>query len=154
MRDYARAVGLDADEVVDEFCRLFAIGDRRASRVIKAQAELIGHRPEYADEVKMIPGGVDRRSAAAVVREQQREKRLRLVPRTVAVALDTLGTCLSAGALIGLTPLTFWPALGLTALIYYGTGTVLLGTTPGSRATELLRQHAPALFTVEDRAHA
>src|SRR5574339_1074394 len=44
VRDYARAVGLDSDDVVDEFCRLFPIGDRRASRLIKAQAELIGHQ--------------------------------------------------------------------------------------------------------------
>src|SRR6185295_8560881 len=43
MRDYAKAVGLDADEVVDEFCRLFPVGDRRVARIIKAQAELIGH---------------------------------------------------------------------------------------------------------------
>ena len=38
VRDYAKAVGLDADEVVDEFCRLFPHGDRRAARIIKAQA--------------------------------------------------------------------------------------------------------------------
>ena len=29
VRDYARAIGLDADEAVDEFCRLFPMGDRR-----------------------------------------------------------------------------------------------------------------------------
>ena len=45
VRDYAKAVGLDADEVVDEFCRLYPIGDRRADRLIRAQAELIGHDP-------------------------------------------------------------------------------------------------------------
>ena len=41
VRDYARAVGLDEDEVIDEFCRLFPIGDRRADRLIKEQGELI-----------------------------------------------------------------------------------------------------------------
>jgi helix-turn-helix protein len=35
VRDYAKAVGLDADEIVDEFCRLFPNGDRRAARIIK-----------------------------------------------------------------------------------------------------------------------
>ncbi|MGH9307952.1 MAG: helix-turn-helix domain-containing protein [Vicinamibacterales bacterium] len=34
VRDYARAVGLDADEVIDEFCRLFPVGDRRRERVL------------------------------------------------------------------------------------------------------------------------
>ena len=43
VRDYARAIGLDSDEVVDEFCRLFPLGDRRTSRLIQAQAQLIGH---------------------------------------------------------------------------------------------------------------
>ena len=33
VRDYARAIGLDSDEVVDEFCRLFPLGDRRTSRI-------------------------------------------------------------------------------------------------------------------------
>src|SRR6478752_4570714 len=57
VRDYAKAVGLDADDVVDEFCRLFPQGDRRADRLIRAQAELIGHDPEYQDEARLIPGG-------------------------------------------------------------------------------------------------
>ncbi len=52
VRDYAKAVGLDADEVVDEFCRLYPIGDRRADRLIRAQAELIGHDPGYRDEAQ------------------------------------------------------------------------------------------------------
>ena len=36
VRDYAKAVGLDADEIVDEFCRLFPIGDRRAINALIA----------------------------------------------------------------------------------------------------------------------
>ena len=38
IRDYARAVGLDADAVVNEFCRLFPNGDRRLGRIVQAQA--------------------------------------------------------------------------------------------------------------------
>ena len=60
-RDYAKAVGLDATEVVDDFCRLFPLGDRRALPVIRAQAELIGHEPECEDDPRLMPGGVDRR---------------------------------------------------------------------------------------------
>ena len=60
VRDYAKALGLDADEVVDEFCRLFPIGDRRAERVIQRRLKLIGHDPGYQDESQMIPGGVER----------------------------------------------------------------------------------------------
>ena len=65
VRDYARVVGLDADELVDDFCRLYPIGDRRALPKLRAQAELIGHALEAGDDPKLIPGGVDRRGGAA-----------------------------------------------------------------------------------------
>src|SRR5829696_439380 len=61
VRDYARAVGLDEDEIVDEFCRLFAIGDRRAERRIKAHGALIGHHVVF-DRAAVPPDG-DRRAA-------------------------------------------------------------------------------------------
>jgi cytoskeletal protein RodZ len=63
VRDYARVVGLDAGDVVDDFCRLYPIGDRRVLPTLRAQAELIGHELEASDEPKLIPGGVDRRAA-------------------------------------------------------------------------------------------
>ena len=62
VRDYARVVGLDAEEVVDDFCRLYPIGDRRLQPTLRAQAELIGHDFQPVDETKLIPGGVDRRT--------------------------------------------------------------------------------------------
>ncbi len=65
VRDYARVVGLDPDEIVDDFCRLYPIGDRRAMRVLRAQAELIGHDFAAAGDAEPIPGGVDRRAGAA-----------------------------------------------------------------------------------------
>jgi len=80
VRDYAKAVGLDANEVVDDFCRLFPLGDRRALPLIREQARLIGHDTVADDDPKLMPGGVDRRAnpnaptAAAPARA-------RLVPR-------------------------------------------------------------------------
>src|SRR4026208_357818 len=50
IRDYAKAVGLDADDLVDEFCRLFPQGDRRAARLITAHADVIGHNPGEPEE--------------------------------------------------------------------------------------------------------
>lgn len=64
VRDYARAIGLDPDEVVDDFCRLFPVGDRRSVPVIRAQAELIGHETTVADDRRLMPEGVDRRGNA------------------------------------------------------------------------------------------
>jgi cytoskeletal protein RodZ len=62
VRDYAKAVGLDPDEVVDDFCRLFPLGDRRALPVIAATAELIGHDSTAKDDPRLMPDGVDRRA--------------------------------------------------------------------------------------------
>lgn len=62
VRDYAKAVGLDPNEVVDDFCRLFPLGDRRALPVIRAQAELIGHETTVKDDRRLMPDGVDRRA--------------------------------------------------------------------------------------------
>jgi hypothetical protein len=62
VRDYARVIGLDPDELIDDFCRLYPIGDRRLMPTLRASAELIGHDFEATDEPKLIPGGVDRRS--------------------------------------------------------------------------------------------
>jgi transcriptional regulator with XRE-family HTH domain len=62
VRDYANAIGVDADDAVEDFCRLFPVGDRRANSLIRAQSEIIGHQTTYADDPALIPGGVDRRS--------------------------------------------------------------------------------------------
>jgi transcriptional regulator with XRE-family HTH domain len=63
VRDYARVVGLDANEIIDDFCRLFPVGDRRLTPTLRAQAELIGHDLDPDDETRLIPGGVDRRNS-------------------------------------------------------------------------------------------
>jgi transcriptional regulator with XRE-family HTH domain len=154
MRDYAKAVGLDADEIVDEFCRLFPNGDRRANRVIRAQAELIGHNPAYRDEIS-LPGGVDRRATAREARERARVRRMRLAPRAVAAGFDVLTVTAASSAVALAFPVPFWTTLGVTAFVYYGASTIAAGNTPGMRLTEALRQRVPALFTVQDRrAHA
>jgi transcriptional regulator with XRE-family HTH domain len=151
VRDYARAVGLDADEVIDEFCRLFPLGDRRRERVIKAHGELIGHNVSL--EEVMIPPAGDRRAAARIIAEQARARRIRLAPRAVAASLDTgaaIGLATGVSVLLGTG---FWTTAGAIGLGYYAVSTVALGTTPGSRATAALQQRLPALFAVRD-AHA
>jgi hypothetical protein len=65
VRDYARIVGLDPDEVIDDFCRMYPIGDRRALPRLRAQAELIGHDLSVGADAQPIPGGVERRGVPA-----------------------------------------------------------------------------------------
>ena len=152
VRDYARAVGLDADEVVDEFCRLFPIGDRRASRLIKAQAELIGHSPALTET--MMPTTGDRRSPDLTADEKARAKTARYAARAVAATIDT--TCALVLAAVIALPLSisFWATAGVVGLIYYGGATVVLGHTLGTRTAAALRQRMPAVFAVQDRRRA
>jgi transcriptional regulator with XRE-family HTH domain len=151
VRDYARAVGLDADEIVDEFCRLFPIGDRRAARIIKAQAELIGHAPAPQLEKAMLPPEGDRRGPG---RGDERN-RVRFAPRWVAAGLDAACTLTLSGMVALVFHAPFLSVLGVIGTVYFGGAIVLLGTTPGLRAAELLRQRMPALFAVQNRrAHA
>lgn len=50
IRAYASAVGLDPIDTVDEFCRLFPQGDRRASGTIREIATIVAAPSEYRDE--------------------------------------------------------------------------------------------------------
>ena len=155
IRDYAKAVGLDADEVVDEFCRLFPNGDRRASRIIKAQAQLIGHAPGTLDDSALAPRGGDRRSAAQDDKAAARARRIRLAPRTLAASIDV--GCTAALALLGpaVAGAGFWASAGVAAIVYYSLSTILSGATLGTHVVEFLRQRMPELFAVRDRrAHA
>ena len=153
VRDYAKAVGLDADEVVDEFCRLFAVGDRRAERIIKAHGALIGHN--VALDGSTVPPTGDRRAANRLRQEQAAARRIRFAPRTVAAAIDTAAALLASTGISALFGTGFWTTAGMVGLVFYGFSTVALGTTPGTKAVAALRQWLPAWFTVQNRsAHA
>ena len=155
IRDYAKAIGLDADELVDEFCRLFPQGDRRAARLIKAQAEIIGHEPSSLEDPALIPSGGDRRASARERKAEARARRLRLAPRAVAAAVDVMCTLTLAVAGPALGTASFWASVGVTAIIYYSAAAIFTGATPGSHLVEYLRHRMPTLFAVQDRrAHA
>jgi transcriptional regulator with XRE-family HTH domain len=51
IRAYASAVGLDAIDTVDEFCRLFPQGDRRAASTLREMAAIVASPSEYRDEI-------------------------------------------------------------------------------------------------------
>ena len=50
VRTYALAVDLDPVDTVDEFCRLFPQGDRRAGGTIQEFAAIVASPSEYRDE--------------------------------------------------------------------------------------------------------
>lgn len=51
VREYAEIVGADPDATVDEFCRWFPQGDRRAEPLIRGQAAIVGHSLEWQEQV-------------------------------------------------------------------------------------------------------
>ena len=154
VRDYARAIGLDADEVVDEFCRLFPVGDRRASRVIQAQAQLIGHHLAYA-ESGALPVDGDRRSAPEHrPRDEAMVLRARLMGRALATSLDAIASLSVAAGVSVLMDISFWTIAGVITVMYYTGMTIAFGTSPGLRVVEALRQRLPSLFDVADRRRA
>jgi hypothetical protein len=61
IRGYATAVGLDPDEAVDDFCRLFPNGDRRMHGTIRGIAAIVASPSELRDEYQ----GPERRARSA-----------------------------------------------------------------------------------------
>jgi len=51
VRGYATAVGLDAIDAVDEFCRLFPHGDRRMGTTVQEVAAIVAHPSEYREDI-------------------------------------------------------------------------------------------------------
>jgi hypothetical protein len=57
LREYARIVGVDPEATVDEFCRWFPQGDRRVLRLVREQAQIVGHA--FESEGDKPPAGVE-----------------------------------------------------------------------------------------------
>jgi hypothetical protein len=50
IRAYATVVGLEPNDTVDDFCRLFVNGDRRSNGTIREMATIVAAPPQYKDE--------------------------------------------------------------------------------------------------------
>ena len=87
--------------------------------------------------------------------EQARARRIRLAPRSVAAGIDTaIALVVVATGVSVLLDTGFWTTAGAVGLAVLWRSTIALGTTPGTRAVDALRQRMPALFTVPDRRRA
>lgn len=142
VRDYARAIGLDSDAVVNEFCRHFRIGDRRAARIVKGQAELIGHRLD-ANDRELLPAGRERRR-----RGDTRPSPVLAIyaPRVAAALIDVV--CVTGLATFGVTAFRtgVLASVGVVALVYFASSTIGLGASPGIRILDAVRVRVPSLF--------
>ena len=66
VRGYASIIGLDPIDTVDEFCKLFPHGDRRAQPTFRDFAAIIAHASTYQDEFEHI-ADIDRRRPTSEV---------------------------------------------------------------------------------------
>jgi len=74
IRQYAYAIGVDPDSTVDEFCRWFPQGDRRAEKTVRIHAAIVGHRLSWEDDVP--DGDGNRRGGAAAPPKDTRRSSL------------------------------------------------------------------------------
>lgn len=133
VRDYALRVGLDGDEVVNEFCRLFPEwGDRRAEGVIREQAQIISRELTWED----LPAPEERRAseraalAAPGFVGRHRE-------RLIAAAID-LNVPFGLGWLGVLLGFDYWPSVAIAAVSYTVLGTSFMGRSVGLVASQWL----------------
>jgi transcriptional regulator with XRE-family HTH domain len=150
VRDYAKTIGLDADAVVDEFCRHYEIADRRITRLVKAQADLIGH-DHHAVAPDPLPAGRERRRERRAAASEEPVFRTQYVPRLLSAGIDLLSVTAIAAGISAVSPVGFWRVVGPVALVYYSASTVAAGVSPGSRIIGALRNYAPALFAAPHR---
>jgi transcriptional regulator with XRE-family HTH domain len=119
VRDYAVRVGVDAEETVNEFCRLFPEwGDRRAEKLIRGQAAIINHDLTWQD----LPTKEQRRAGDRAA--QTRPSILaRHRARIVAAAIDIVAvSAITYGAMLLRAP--FWSSLAIAALAYSAAATL------------------------------
>ena len=132
VRSYAIAVGLDPEATVDEFCRCFPAGDRRAGRIVKEQAALLGHDLQWEDEVAHLEA--DRRAAPA--EPDRLPKAIKKGGRLIAAIVDAgtvLGVATIASALL---PTSWAGAAAVCAVVYHGGSLLLLGASPSAWAIQ------------------
>ena len=131
VRDYAERIGLDGDEVVNEFCRLFPEwGDRRSERLIREKARIIAHDLDWEDlPAPQHRRASDRAASAAPGFLSRNGMRLFAVALDASVAVGLGGI----GVLIGGA---FWPSAALAGLAYSGIATFFVGRPFGLVASE------------------
>ena len=129
LRSYADAVGADPNATIDEFCRLVPHGDRRAERVVRETAELIGHQLVWSDD---LPPALtdDRRAPRARQEGSGLPSWMGANPRRLAAGLDFIVVALLAGATAAALRIDFWVTLAVTALLYHSVSVALLGCSP------------------------
>lgn len=151
VRDYARVVGLDPEEVVEEFCRYFPNGDRRRGNLLRGHADIIDIRSQYHDEV--LPAEGDRRAGRGEAKVAQFPLLLagRAGQRGLGALGDLLVVCAAAIGIAQLFGIGFFATLGVVSVAYYSIGFAVMGRSPGFALAQVLSRRLPQLVRVSER---
>ncbi len=150
VRDYARIVGLDPEEVVEEFCRYFPHGDRRRGTLLRAQADIVDIRSQYRDD--QLPADGDRRTAGqASVAPFPRFASSKTSQRILGATSDIVFVTVTAVVVAKVFHLGFLATLGIVCVAYYSVGVAILGRSPGFALAQLLWRRVPELLPASGR---
>jgi transcriptional regulator with XRE-family HTH domain len=134
VRAYAVEIGVDPEATVDEFCRSFPTGDRRAGRVVREQAALIGHDLQWKDDLAHVDA--DRRIEPSQPDLPpigfDKAHRIIKASRIIAAVCDACAVAVVAVALAELAPVGWAVAAAASAFAYQGLSLVALGCTPAA----------------------
>jgi transcriptional regulator with XRE-family HTH domain len=122
IRSYAAAIGLDPDELVQEFLERFP--DPRETPAAPAAAS-------HGSSIRPHPGSALRLTLAEAGQPFSGGRLLRAHWRRIAAALVDATVAALVGVGLFLTVGAFWMPLALFTLAYYCGGILLLGNTPG-----------------------
>lgn len=131
LRAYTLEIGADPDATVDDFCRWFPQGDRRAERVVREQAALMGHDLRWKDDLVVE---TDRRASSP--EPELPPLAFSRTGRIVAAVADASVVLTAALILSAMLPIGKASSLATCAMLYHGVALATLGCTPAVWAVE------------------
>jgi len=134
VRAYAFEIGVDPEATVNEFCRWFAQGDRRASRVVKEQAAIVGHDLQWKDD--LAPGMIDRRAPTPVPQPDVLSPAFTRMRRFTAAGADLAAILVVSSLLKGFVVSGWLMTVAAVAAIYHTAALVSIGSSPAVWALE------------------
>lgn len=127
VRQYATYVGLDADEISSEFCRLFPdLGDRRAEGLVRDYAAIVAHKLDWD------PLATAQSRRASDPKRPHAGLLGRHFDRVLSVGFDVALPLALALPPRLLFKFPFWPAVAVTMAVYHSTGVLVFGRTIGT----------------------
>jgi transcriptional regulator with XRE-family HTH domain len=161
VRAYALEIGADPEAAVNDFCRSFSQGDRRASRVVKAQAAIVGLDLQWKDDP--APGLHDRRAQPPEPVKDGPAAAFTRLGRLTAAAADIVAILMVSTLLKAVLPIGWLTAIAGIAAVYHTVSIVSIGSSPAVWAlvTYLESRHpetrpvknAPRLVRLSEQRH-